>query len=211
MGMRADDDTGAAIDEMAEALLLARRLGMEIEDDRIRLLAERAGGEDRLARREGIVELGMHEDATHDVGDEHAGAVAGYEEVGAAARRAGRIVCGAQELVMPAGKTDCFLLVPHMVARRHHVGAGIDRLEKNVFRDAETAGRVLPVDDDEVQLEVADQSRQALPDGRPSGLAHHVAQKEKTHRTALRNLLEHDEAAFGENAIQGHVVRLGGY
>ena len=48
MRMRADDEACSAVDEMAEALLLARRLGVEIEDRGIRLLPERAGGENRL-------------------------------------------------------------------------------------------------------------------------------------------------------------------
>ncbi|MCY1300294.1 hypothetical protein D9M70_498550 [compost metagenome] len=75
--MGADDEAGPSVDEMAEALLLAGGFRMEIEDNCIRLLAERAGVEDGFRRLEGIVELRMHEDAAHDVGDQHAGAVAG--------------------------------------------------------------------------------------------------------------------------------------
>ena len=73
--VRADDEAGAAVDEMAEAHLLRGRLGVEVDHHRVGLLAERAGGEYALGGLEGIVELGMHEDAAHDVGDEHARAV----------------------------------------------------------------------------------------------------------------------------------------
>ncbi len=184
---------------------------MKIEDHRVRLLAQRTGFQLALAGDERIVEFGMHEDAAHDVGDEHARAVLRDEEIGAAAGRADRIVGRPQELVVPAGEGHGLLLVPDVIARRHHVGAGIDRLEKNLFRDAETAGGVLPVDDDEIQLEVADEPRQALPDGRPPGLAHHVAQKEKTHRPALRNLLERAVTALGEDRVQRDVMRFRGY
>ncbi len=45
MGMRANDERGAAVDEMAEALLLGRGFRVEVEDDRVGLFAERAGGE----------------------------------------------------------------------------------------------------------------------------------------------------------------------
>ena len=37
MGVRADDQGGAAVDVMGEGLLLARSLGMEVDHDRIRL------------------------------------------------------------------------------------------------------------------------------------------------------------------------------
>ncbi len=81
MGVRADHQAGTPVDEVAEALLLARRLRVKIEDDCIGLLAERAGVEDRLCRLEGIVELGMHEDPPHDIGNQNAGAVSREEKI----------------------------------------------------------------------------------------------------------------------------------
>ena len=57
MGMRADHQRHAAVEIMGKRLLLARRLGVEIDDDGIGLLAERTGGELALDRRERIVEL----------------------------------------------------------------------------------------------------------------------------------------------------------
>ena len=39
MGVRADDEAGAAVEEMAGGLFLARRLGMEVDDDGVRHLA----------------------------------------------------------------------------------------------------------------------------------------------------------------------------
>ena len=62
---------------------------MEVDDHRVGLLAERAGGELAVDRGEGIVER-IHEDAAHDVDDEDARAVPGEEDAGAAAGRAGR-------------------------------------------------------------------------------------------------------------------------
>ena len=57
MRMRADDEAGATVDEMAEALLLAGRFRVKIEDDRIRLLFKRAGRQNALRRAEGIIQL----------------------------------------------------------------------------------------------------------------------------------------------------------
>ena len=53
VGMGADDEAGAAVDEMREAHLLRGRLGMEVDDHRVGLLAERTGGELALAARNG--------------------------------------------------------------------------------------------------------------------------------------------------------------
>jgi hypothetical protein len=41
--MRSDDETGSAVDEVAEALFLAGGFRMEVEDDRVGLFLERAG------------------------------------------------------------------------------------------------------------------------------------------------------------------------
>ncbi len=65
--MGADHQAGAPVDEMREAHLFAGRLGMEVDDHGIGLLAERTGGEFAFAGLERIVEFGMHEDAAHDV------------------------------------------------------------------------------------------------------------------------------------------------
>ena len=74
MGMRADDEAGAAVAEKSRRLLLARRLGMEIDDDRVGAAAERAGFELAVDRRERIVER-LHEDAAERIHDENARAV----------------------------------------------------------------------------------------------------------------------------------------
>jgi hypothetical protein len=123
----------------------------------------------------------MHEDAAHDVGDEDAGTVAGIEQSGTAAGRPLRIVGRTQELVMAAGKSDGFLLVPDVIARRHHVGTGIDRFEEDVLGYAEAAGGVFAVDDHEVEFQVRYQTGEAIPDRRTSGLADHVTQKKQSH------------------------------
>ena len=43
--MRSNHEAGTAIDEMSEALLFTGRFGMEVEDNGIRLLFQRAGSQ----------------------------------------------------------------------------------------------------------------------------------------------------------------------
>ena len=154
---------------------------MKVENDGVGLLFQRARGKNSLGRLEGIVQFRMHEDAAHNVGDEDARAVAGIKNARALARRTLRIIGGTQELVVALAEGNRLLLVPDMVARRHHIGAGIDGLEVDILGDAETAGGIFTVDDDEIELQIGNQSRQPVPDRRASGLAHHVSEKKKSH------------------------------
>jgi hypothetical protein len=61
-----------------------------------------------------------------------------------------------------------------MVAERDRVGAGVDQFLVDRFGDAEAAGGVLAIDDDEIERPVADQPRQMLRDGGAPGPADHV-------------------------------------
>ena len=159
---------------------------MKVDDDCIGLLAERAGGEFLLGGLERIVEIRVHEHPAHDVADEHARAVARDIEACAATRRALGIVGRPKETVLARGEGERLALVPDMIAGGHDIGAGRDRLAKDLFGDAEAAGRVLAVDDHEIQPEVGDQARQPFPDRRAACLAHHVAKKKKPHEELVR-------------------------
>ena len=111
-----------------------------------------------LDRGERIVER-IHEDAAHGVDDEHARAVLGLDHGGAAARRAGRIVDRPDQPRRALDEDQRLLLVPGMIAERDGVGAGVDQLAIDRLGDAEAAGGVLAVDDDEIELPVADRGR----------------------------------------------------
>ena len=74
MGVGADNKARAPIDEMSHRLLLARGLGVQVDDDRVGAGFERAGGNLALDRCERVVER-VHEDAAHGVDHEHARAV----------------------------------------------------------------------------------------------------------------------------------------
>ena len=64
MGMRADHQRGAAVDEMAHGHFLAGRLGMYVDDERVASHAQRTGADLPLYGRERIVER-IHEHAAH--------------------------------------------------------------------------------------------------------------------------------------------------
>ena len=127
MGVRADHEAGAAVAEMAHRLLLAGRLAMHVDHDGVGGLAERAGGEFALDRRERIVER-VHEDAAHGVDHQHALAVLGVDQRRAAARRAGGIVERADQARRALDEHQRLALIPGMIAERDRVGAGIDQL-----------------------------------------------------------------------------------
>src|SRR6478735_1716830 len=91
MRVGADDEAGAAVAEEADALLLAARLAMDVDDDGIGRNAERTGAELALERSKGIVERG-HEDAPQRIDDERMFAVLGLDQSGAATGRAAWIV-----------------------------------------------------------------------------------------------------------------------
>jgi hypothetical protein len=68
-----------------------------------------------------------------------------------------------------------------MVAGGDDIGTGRDRLAKDLFGDAEAAGGVLTIDDDEIEFEVGDQARQLFPHRRAPCLSNHVTEEEKSH------------------------------
>src|SRR3981189_1363807 len=67
-----------------------------------------------------------------------------------------------------------------MVAERDRVRTGIEKLLVNRLGDSKTAGGVLAVDDDEIELPVPDHAGQMFGYGGAAGLADHVADEKNT-------------------------------
>ena len=82
---------------------------------------------------------------------------------------------------MPLDENQAVPLVEGVVAERHRIGAGIQELLQDGLGDAEAAGGVLAVDDDEIELIARYQLRQAFDDRIAAGASDDVAEKEKTH------------------------------
>ena len=143
-------------------------------------LRQHTGGKLAIERRERIVER-VHVDAAHGVDDERAAAVLGLDHGGAAARRAGGIIERPNEARRALDKDQRLLLIPGMIAERHRIDAGLDQLAIDRFRDAEAAGGVLAIGDDQIEFPVADELRQALGDDSPPAPPDNVADEKNAH------------------------------
>ena len=92
-----------------------------------------------------------------------------------------------------------------MVAERDRVGAGGEELLADRLGDAEPAGGVLAVDDDEIEPPARAQARQAVDQRRAAGAADDVADEQQPHQPRP---LRVDPLALGEDEIEPFVVRL---
>src|SRR5439155_2658972 len=117
---------------------------------------------------------------------EHVRAVARLDHGGTAPGRAGRKVDRAQQLRRALDEDERLLLVPGMIAASDHVGAGVDELVIDHLRDTKTAGRVLAIDGDEIELPVADQPGQALQYDRAPAAPDDVTDEQDTHKPQPR-------------------------
>ena len=90
-------------------------------------------------------------------------------------------LAGLQEAVDARRELQRLALVPDVIAGGDHVGACRQRFAVDLLGDAEAARGVLAIDDHEIELEVGDEARQALPHGGAAGTPHHVAQEKKSH------------------------------
>ncbi len=76
-----------------------------------------------------------------------------FEQPGAAAGRAGREIDRADEPLLASDEHQRVLLVEGVIAERDRIGTGVQISSTwMAFGDAEAAGRVLGVDDQEVEL-----------------------------------------------------------
>ena len=76
--MRADHGAGTTVEKQPQRLLFARRLGVEIDQDRIGAAFQRASRQFGVEGAERTIEVG-HEHAAHRVDDQHLGAALGFE------------------------------------------------------------------------------------------------------------------------------------
>ncbi len=185
MRVRADDEARAAVDEIGQRLLLARGLGVEVDDDGICRLLELAGLEFAVDGAEGIV-LFAHEDATDGVDHEHIRAVPGLDERRAATGRPRRHVERTDQTRLATDEDQRLLLVESMVTERHRIGPGIDQLGADRLRNAKAPGRVLAVDGDEIEPQALAQPWQMLKHGSPARPADDIAEEKEAHFRGFR-------------------------
>ena len=84
-----------------------------------------------------------------------------------------------------------------MIAGRHAIGAGVDQALKDLLGDAEAAGGVLAVDDDEVEAMPGDQAGQQVADDGTPRAAHDVAEEEQPQTKASARMSPSSVAIAG--------------
>ena len=105
----------------------------------------------------------------------------------AAARRAGRVVGRPDEPGLALDEDERLALVEGVVAKRHRIDADGAEILEDGFGEAEAAGGVLAVDDDEIEPPAGAQNRNLLEDGGAARPADDVADEEQAdHRVGKR-------------------------
>src|SRR5499427_10818057 len=180
MSMGAYYEAHLAIEKVPHRLLLARGFRVEVDDNGVGYRLERAGGDFTLQCCKRIVER-IHEDAAHSVDDKYAGAVAGIDQCGAASRRSFRIVDRADEPWRAFDEDQSVLLIPGMIAERDRIRAGRNEVVINRLCDSKTAGGILAVDDDEIELPAQHHRRQTLRHGAAPATSDDVTDEKDAH------------------------------
>ena len=80
-----------------------------------------------------------------------------------------------------------------MVAEGKAVGTGAEEIVRDGFGEAETAGRILGVHDNEIEPQARLEARQVLQQGSPAGLANDVSEKCNLHGQKPMPCPEHKE------------------
>ena len=150
MGVGADDETRLAVGEMGERPFLARGLGVEVDHRGVARFAQWAGAELALDGGERIVER-IHEDAPHHIDDEEPRATLALDHRRATARGACGKIDRADQARLAFDEHERLALVEGVVAERHRVDADGEEVFENRLGEAEAAGGVLAVDDDEIE------------------------------------------------------------
>ncbi len=143
-------------------------------------MPQRARRKLAIDRGERIVER-VHENAAHGVDEQDARAALGFAQGRAVAWRTGGKIDRAKQLRRAFDEDERFLLIPGMIAAGDGIGACIDQFAIDRFGDAETAGGVLAIDRDEIELPVANETGQALNDDGPPAAADDIADEQNAH------------------------------
>ena len=143
----------------------------------------------RVHRGERIIQR-IHEHPAHDIDHQHAAAAGRLVEIGARARRALGIIRGPQDAVFLLDIGEDFLLVGPVIAGGDHIDAAGEEFLGDGAGEAEAAGGILAIGDDQIELQRVAQARQFGRHHVAARLADDVAQEKNVHRKRL-------EALFG--------------
>ena len=175
MGVGADDGADAAVKVPAQGLFFGGRFGVKVH-------YHDAGrppgfpfrfGKAGVGFPEGAVD-GRHKDASLQV-QHHRFAVHQPAPAG------GAVVVGGAQQRQFVKVGDDFLFVPDVVAGGHHIHAGGQQAAGGFERQAETAGGIFRIGDDQVDGQFAAQGRQQLRQSAAAGPADDVAYHQDAH------------------------------
>ncbi len=164
-----------------QSQLLAGRLGMDVDDDRLHGAAQRMAGELGVQGAERVVGQ-RHEQAAEHLQDERragraAVRISATPRPGVpGARLSGRTIRGSRSM-WPISSRWSQTWLPMV----EHVGTGVEELGGDRGRQPVAAGGVLGVDDDRVQRERRPQLGQLGQEHGTAGAADHVADEQDPH------------------------------
>ena len=184
MGVGADHDRDPAVEKMREGHLLAGRLAVEVDRNGRDGAHQPVLGQPPRGKGERIVER-VHEQSTHRVQHQDLAAAMVGKHPPAPPRGRRRVVVGPQQSLLAIEMRDDLALVEDVVAGGDDIRPGREEQVANLRRDAESAGRVLAVDDHEIEVERPAQPGQFVADDAPPGPPHHIAADQQPHRPAI--------------------------
>jgi len=170
----ADDGRDAAVEIPAQADLLARRLGVHVDEDVVDLPLEAA--EDRVDLDE-CRAAGAEVEVPREVDDPEAHAAALHDRE-AVARLRPEIVGRPQDPLLRVEVREDLLAVIGVVSERDDVHARREELVGDLRRDPEAPGDVLGVDDDEGRVVALAQGGEEPQQGPAAESADEVADEE---------------------------------
>lgn len=216
VGVGAEDGGDAAVEVPAEGGFFAGGFGVEVEEDDFRVGVALDEGEEFVGFAEGVVGAG-HEDAALEVDDGVWGAVAEGALVEAEAGSAVSEVGGAEDAAAAGVRVggdvhvfDDLFFVPDVVAGGDDVGAEVEEFFCDGGSDAEAAGGVFAVDDEEVYGVSFEDVGEVLAYDVAAGRSEDVADEENVHVNILaRGVVEGFDATCAKESAKFREVRRG--
>jgi hypothetical protein len=104
-----------------------------------------------------------------------------FEQIGAPARRAGREIDRPQQALVLGDVGNDVALVPDVIAGGDAIHSGVVQLGADLGRDTEACRRVLAVDHDEIEAELAAQARHVARHRLAAGTSDDIAAEQDPH------------------------------
>lgn len=165
---------------MPHRLFFAGRFSVKIDNDCIRVAAELGAADCAFDRGERVIAR-MHFDLALRMKDHHGPTVFRLVKPSAAAGICGREIQWPQQALFDPKYVNLISLIESMIASCDNVGARFKDILNDAGGDAKSRGRVLRIDNDEIQREAALQARQLFDKRTPAGAADNISEYGNLH------------------------------